>query len=99
MKPLEISFRSLPFILLATSVFSQASETLRYKYEYTCNKERVVVGRCRHDSDMPGVAPTKPENDYCQVSYPDRPKQGGFTVETVELRSDVIKKLTSCGAM
>lgn len=98
MKPLVNIPRFITFLLFALSCFSQANETLRYNYQYSCNKERIVVGRCRHDSDMPGVAPTKPENDYCQVSYPDRPKQGGFTVETVELRGDVLKKLTACGA-
>ena len=73
-------------------------QQLRYKFKYTCNGETIVVFHCRHDDDTPQFAPTKPENDYCQVSYPDRPLRNGFRVETVELQSDVVKKLQSCGA-
>jgi len=78
--------------------FIQREQTLRYNFNYTCNGERVVVNRCRKDSDLPGSPPTQPKDDYCLVYYPDRPKQGGFVVQTTELRSDLIKKLQPCGA-
>lgn len=84
--------------VFALSAFPQAAQNLQYNHAYSCNKERVIIGRCRHDSDMRGFPPTKPEDDYCQVVYPDRPLRGGLTVETVELRSDVIQKLAACGA-
>ena len=54
------------------------------------------VDHCRHDDDGPGQQPTPPERDYCQVYYPDRPKSGGFIVQKVELRSDIVKKLQTC---
>lgn len=47
---------------------------------------------------MPGYPPTKPEDNYCAVHYPDRPLQNGISVEKVELLADVVKKLQSCGA-
>jgi hypothetical protein len=81
-----------------TRLLTQREQTLRYNFDYTCNGERVVVNRCRKDSDLPGVRPTQPNDDYCLVYYPDRPKQGGFVVQTSELRSDLIKKLKACGA-
>jgi len=43
------------------------------------------------------MQPTPPQNDYCLVYYPDRPKNGGFMVQTTELHSDVVKKLQTCG--
>jgi hypothetical protein len=70
--------------------------TLEYKVYYLCNGERVMVTRCRKDSDQPGFPPTQPDQDYCQVSYPDRPKRGGFEASGVELRGDLIKKLQEC---
>jgi hypothetical protein len=77
---------------------SLAEATLRYNYGYACNGERIVVGHCRRDSDMPGVAPTTPEDDFCQLYYPDRPKRGGFDAMGMELRGDLIKILKACGA-
>jgi len=41
---------------------------------------------------------TTDAENFCMVYYPDRPKQGGFTVQKVELRSDIIRKLERCGA-
>jgi hypothetical protein len=70
--------------------------TLEYNVYYVCNGERVMVTRCRKDSDQPGLPPTQPDQDYCQVSYPDRPKRGGFEASGVELRGDLIKKLQGC---
>jgi hypothetical protein len=57
-----------------------------------------MVTHCRKDSDMAGVPPTQPADDYCQVYYPDRPKRNGFTAMATELRGDLIKKLQACGA-
>lgn len=74
----------------------QGLTTLEYNVFYQCNGERVVVTRCRKDSDRPGLPPTPPERDYCQVYYPDRPKSGGFDASAVELRGDLIKKLQAC---
>src|ERR1051325_8818379 len=70
---------------------------LHYKEYYQCGGERFQVDHCRHDDDGPGYQPTPPERDFCQVFYPDRPKQGGFIVQKVELRSDIVKKLQNCG--
>jgi hypothetical protein len=88
------------FIAALTSlpVKSLEAQTLRFNYAYTCKGERIIVTRCRKDSDQPGFDPTPPERNYCAVIYPDRPKQGGLTVETVELRADVIKTLQACDA-
>jgi hypothetical protein len=44
------------------------------------------------------VAPTKPEDDFCQLYYPDRPKRGGFDAMGMELRGDLIRILEACGA-
>ena len=86
---------STMLFLTALPNFSQA---LRQNYDYVCNKERIVVGRCRRDSDDPTQPRTKDEDNYCSVYYPDRPKRNGFEVQTVELRGDIIKKLEACGA-
>jgi len=64
---------------------------------YQCGGERIQVDHCRHDDDGPGLQPTPPQNDYCLVYYPDRPKNGGFMVQTTELRGDIVKKLQTCG--
>ena len=84
---------------IATPPVTQREQTLRYNFQYACNGERIVVNRCRKDSDQPGFPPTQANQDYCLVIYPDRPKQGGFTVQTTELRSDLITKLQACGAL
>ena len=63
----------------------------RVTHKRRTRAERVMVTRCRKDSDQPGLPPTKPEQDYCQVSYPDRPKRGGFEASGVELRGYLIK--------
>jgi tetratricopeptide (TPR) repeat protein len=78
---------------------SSAADQFRYRVDYKCNGERVQVAYCRRDSDMAGFPATLPEENYCLIYYPDRPKRGGFTVQTSELRSDVIKKLQACGAL
>jgi hypothetical protein len=80
----------------ATRPSQREQITLEYKVYYHCNGERVMVTRCRKDSDQPGFPPTQPNQDYCQVSYPDRPKRGGFDASGVELRGDLIKKLQEC---
>ncbi|MGH8274340.1 MAG: hypothetical protein ACRES9_08855 [Gammaproteobacteria bacterium] len=78
---------------------TQAQPTLRYNYEYVCHNEHVVVGHCRKDSDIPGSIPTRPEENYCAVYYPDRPQKPNSTVipDTI-LRSKVIDMLDACGA-
>jgi hypothetical protein len=75
-----------------------AAPTLRYNYEYSCNSEHIVVGHCRSDSDMPGYAPTTPQDDYCQLYYPDRPRRNDIEAMGVVLRSEVMKTLRDCGA-
>ena len=75
------------------------AQQIKDNFRYTCNGETLVVYHCRHEDDNSQFPPTKPENDYCRVFYPDRPLRNGFKVETVELFSDVIRKLQSCGAI
>jgi hypothetical protein len=84
--------------LVGIGVAARAEPTLRYDYHYACNQEHIVVARCRKDSDTPDMPPTTPEDDYCQLYYPDRPKTGGFTAMGTMLRADVIKTLQACGA-
>jgi tetratricopeptide (TPR) repeat protein len=98
MKPPTTPLRIFTLFVFALSAYSQASQDIRYNFEYSCNKERIVVGHCRHDSDMAGYPRTKPEDDYCQVYYPDRPKMGGFEAFATVLRADIIKTLNACGA-
>ena len=89
-------------IVVQTSTSYPASpvqQTFRYNVEYKCGGETVVIAHCRKDSDLPGSVPTRPEEDYCQAYYPDRPKRNGFTAMAVELRGDLIKKLQACGAL
>jgi hypothetical protein len=61
-------------------------EPLQYNYEYHCNGERVIVGRCRDNDD----------DSYCQDYYPDRPLHNGLMVQPVERRGDVVAKLNAC---
>ena len=86
-------------VLIASALFAQSDDGLRYKVNYQCNGEKVQVSYCRHDSDTADMPRTTPQNDYCLVYYPDRPKRGGFTVQAAELRGDVVRKLQACGAM
>jgi tetratricopeptide (TPR) repeat protein len=86
---------SMPLLALA-SPLAVTEGSLRYHIPYVCNGERIVVTRCRSDSDQPGFPPTQPGSDYCAVVYPDRPLRNGLTVETAELRAVVLSKLGSC---
>src|ERR1700690_577808 len=86
-------------VLTTATMFGQTDDGLRYKVNYQCNGETVQVSYCRHDSDDPSMPRTIPQNDYCLVYYPDRPKAGGFTVQKAELRGDVVRKLQACGAL
>lgn len=90
--------KSIPTILalgfflaapITTNVFAQAS--IQLNVVYRCNGERLIVSRCRDDSD----------SAYCSVSYPDRkgPATGGLTPELAEQRGDLIRKLRACGAL
>jgi len=83
---------------------SQAQSTprpqLRYKAYYQCNGERVQVDHCRKDDDSMGYGPpTKPQENFCLVYYPDQPRRGGFIVQHAELYDDIVKKLQACGAL
>jgi Tfp pilus assembly protein PilF len=86
---------SMPLLALA-SPLAVAEGSLRYHVPYVCNGERIVVTRCRSDSDQPGFPATQPGSDYCAVVYPDRPLRNGITAETAELRAVVLSKLGSC---
>jgi tetratricopeptide (TPR) repeat protein len=86
---------SMPLLALA-SPLAVAEGALRYHVPYVCNGERIVVTRCRSDSDQPGFPATQPGSDYCAVVYPDRPLRNGLAVETAELRAAVLNKLGSC---
>lgn len=77
----------------------QSSPQLRYNVYYQCNGERIAVGHCRKDSDIPGAIPTTEQQNYCMVYYPDRPRRNGILVQATELRSDMIRKLQACGAL
>lgn len=91
--------RSLTPLLVVVAVAAQAEPTLRYNYEYPCNQERIVIGHCRRDSDQPGLPPTQPQDDFCQVYYPGRPKTNGFEAMSVVLRGDLVQTLEACGAL
>jgi|GEM_PF-2352830 len=90
-------------VLLSTPRLGQTAYTnglqdqLRYNFRYSCNGDTIVVIRCRHQSDTSEFPATRPENDYCSVIYPDRPKQNGMQVSTTELYADVVKRLQACG--
>ena len=93
-------FRSVFIValLLTGSTLALAQQTLRYNFPYACNNERVMVIRCRRDSDQPGLPPTTDEKNYCFVIYPDRPRQNGVQVSDTKLQTEVIKELSACGA-
>jgi hypothetical protein len=96
---MDIKFRTALVLLAAIPGAAAAQPALRYNYEYVCNNERVVVGHCRADSDIPGAIPTRPESDYCAVYYPDRPrKPDSSLIPDTVLRSKVISMLDACGA-
>jgi len=84
---------SVVLLLTALPTFSQS---LRNNYEYVCNSERIVVGHCRNDPDRAGSDRVPESENFCTVYYPDRPKRNGFEEQTVELRTDIIKKLAAC---
>jgi tetratricopeptide (TPR) repeat protein len=87
--------------LLGTSQAQATSHPqLRYKVYYQCNGERVQVDHCRKDDDSKAYGPlTKPQENYCLVYYPDRPRRGGFIMQSAELYDDIVKKLQACGAL
>jgi Flp pilus assembly protein TadD len=87
------------FILPSAGSASFSPQNLNYKTKYECNGETIVVDHCRSDDDGPGTARTQPSADFCMIYYPSRPQRGGFTVQEVELRSDVVRKLTACKAL
>jgi hypothetical protein len=96
---MDLRFRTALVLLAAIPGAAAAQPALRYNYEYVCNNERVVVGHCRSDSDIPGAIPTRPESDFCAVYYPDRPrKPNSSLIPDTVLRSQVISMLDACGA-
>lgn len=105
-RSIEMNTKAAVRSVISTTIFIfigliniAAQQSLRYKYEYYCNKERIVVDHCRNDPAKPGFSPVPENQNYCLVYYPDRPKQGGFIVQKTELRSDIIKTLNACGAL
>jgi len=72
---------------------------LEYGRPYACNGERFIVYYCRGDDDGPLYGVTAPVNNYCKVTYIDRPRVNGFLPETAELRGDIIQRLAACGAL
>ena len=94
----NLGFLAGSFLFVLTT-YSQSQPDLKYNYEYSCNKERIVISHCRRDSDQPGFPRTTDAQNFCMVYYPDRPKQGGFTVQKAELQSEVVKNLVACGAV
>lgn len=97
LSPRFILFFATGLIALAQPLLISA-QSIRFNSPYTCNKERIVVFRCRKDSDMPGFPPTRPDQDYCHVEYPDRPLRGGLIQFASVLRSELIQQLQACGA-
>jgi tetratricopeptide (TPR) repeat protein len=83
---------------LLFSALTVSGQEIQYNFEYTCGHEKVVVGHCRRDDDTPNFPRTADADNYCMVYYPERPKRGGFTVQEVELRGDIVKKLEACRA-
>src|SRR5262249_10353800 len=89
-------------ILLGAFAFAQTKPDaqLRYKVYYQCNGEQVQIDHCRKDDDGKGFGPpTKPQENYCLVYYPDRPRRGGIMVQKAELYDDIVKMLQTCGAL
>ena len=100
MRLLMIALLEMVAVLGTSGAQSTPDTQLRYKVDYQCNGERVQVGYCRKDDDGLGYGPpTKPQENYCMVYYPDRPKRGGFIVQSAELYDVVVKKLQACGAL
>ncbi|MEZ5531496.1 MAG: tetratricopeptide repeat protein [Steroidobacteraceae bacterium] len=80
---------------VATGVACGA-EQLAYGEPYGCNGDRFIVYYCRGDSDA-GNYVTHPLDNYCKVTYIDRPRRNGFLPETAELRGNILKKIIACG--
>jgi len=70
-------------------------DQLVYGQPHGCNGDRFVVYYCRGDSDT-GPYVTNPLDNYCSVTYIDRPRVNGFLPQTAELRGDILKKLVAC---
>lgn len=85
-------------LALACCLASPAAwcEQLAYDEPLGCKGDRFVVSYCRGDSDT-GPYLTNPLDNYCKVTYIDRPRVNGFLPETAELRGDILKKLVACG--
>ena len=76
MRLLMIALLEMVAVLGTSGAQSTPDTQLRYKVDYQCNGERVQVGHCRKDDDGLGYGPpTKPQENYCMVYYPDRLKK------------------------
>ena len=61
-------------------------QPLEYNHAYRCKGERIIVAHCRDEDD----------SSYCQTVYPDRPFVNGMQVAPVEMRGDVVARLSAC---
>src|SRR6185369_8067931 len=61
-------------------------QALEYNHAYRCKGERIIVAHCRDEDD----------SSYCQTVYPDRPFVNGMQVAPVEMRGDVVARLSAC---
>ena len=82
-RPASIAVTIMFGVLLTPVAFAQ---TIAFNRNITCGNERMAIESCFDDSDNAG----------CMVIYPDRPLRNGFTVQEVEKRGDVIKKIKGC---
>jgi tetratricopeptide (TPR) repeat protein len=94
--------------LLLVATFATASafnatqadqQGFRYNVKYRCGGENNVLVHCHSDSEWFGIPAPRPEDNYCQVNYPDGPKRNCFTAMSAEFRGDLVKKLPSCLAL
>jgi len=84
----------------APATLQAADAALVYNKTYQCGKEIIQVSRCRRDSDTPDMPATVDADNFCQVYYLDRPKNGiGGTAFGIELRSELEQRLRGCGAL
>jgi hypothetical protein len=82
-RPASIAVTIMFGVLLTPVAFAQ---TIAFNKNIMCGNERIAIESCFDDSDNAG----------CMVIYPDRPLHNGFTVQEVEKRGDVIKKIKGC---
>ena len=102
---MKIGFRPRAAFAIAAlawvpATLQAADAALVYNKNYQCGKEIIQVSHCRRDSDTPDMPPTADADNFCQVYYLDRPKNGiGGTAFGIELRSELEQRLRGCGAL